>query len=151
MDAILAHVPRGQTIWDLCCDGGQIGSVALDRDPEATVVFVDKRPRIVEDLTALLARFPHYRGRYRIVCDDILRMDLPSGPATFIVAGVGTDLIWEFVSRLAGRRGDCIIASTSQDPVRFEEMGRRGGFALDGRQVVRSRHGSQTIWTVRQV
>ena len=148
VDAILARVRPGLPIWDLCCDGGQIGSVALDRDPAATVVFVDVRPAIVRALESLLARFPHYTGRYRVVCADILRMDLPTAPAAFVVAGVGTDLTWAFVQRLAGRQGDCIVASTSQCPTRFEETGRRSGCAVEGRQHVSSRHGRQTIWSL---
>ncbi len=150
VEAILARVQPGLPIWDLCCDGGQIGCVAMDRDPAASVVFVDKRPGIVRALTPLVARWPPYAGRYRILCADVLRMDLPPGPVNFVIAGVGTNLVWAFADRLTDRVGDLVICSTSQSPERFEALGQERDFAVGDRQEVRSRHGSQTIWTLRR-
>lgn len=120
----------------------------MDRDPAVQVVFVDKRPRIVEALRPLLERRPRYAGRYRLVCADILAMDLPPAPANFIVAGVGTNLIWAFAARLA-RRDDRVVCSTSQSPDRFEALAAGSAFEAVDRLEVRSRTGSQTIWTLR--
>jgi tRNA A22 N-methylase len=150
VDAILACVAPGLPVWDLCCDGGQIGCVAMDRDPLVPVVFVDKRPRILGALERLVARGPHYAGRYRIVSADVLWMDLPPVAVNFIIAGVGTDLICAFLDRLVSRRGDRIVCSTSQCPDRFEALAEAHGFMVDSRQGVVSRHGSQTIWTLRR-
>lgn len=150
MQAILSRVDAALPVWDLCCDGGLIGCVAMDREPTATVVFVDKRARIVEALEGLLARGPHYAGRHRVLCADILEMPLPAAPVNFIVAGVGTNLICAFLGRLHHRPGDRIVASTSQNPERFERLAAEAGFLAADREAVTSRTGRQTIWTMRR-
>lgn len=149
VDAILARVEPTLPVWDLCCDGGVIGCVAMDRDPSATVVFVDKRPRILDALGALLARGPHYAGRHTIACADILDMPLPPAPVNFIVAGVGTNLICAFLQRVASRTGDRIVASTSQNPERLARLAADAGFLATAREDVTSRTGRQTIWTMQ--
>jgi hypothetical protein len=146
VDALLDGLDPTRPLWDLCCDGGQIGCVAMDRHPGATVVFVDKRPRLVAELASRLERTPRYHGRYRIERADILRLTLPSAPATVVLAGVGTNLILAFLARLEGRRGDRLVCSTSQCPDRFETLASAQGLVVLGRVQVRSRHGQQTIW-----
>ena len=150
VDAILRRVDPALPVWDLCCDRGQIGCVALDRDGDATVVFVDKRARILEPLVALVAAEPDYAARARILCADILDMALPDAPANFIVAGVGTNLICAFLDRLTGRSGDRLVCSTSQSPERFERLSAVSGFIALDREDVSSRHGRQTIWTLHR-
>lgn len=147
--ATLARIDPALPIWDLCCDAGVIGRTAMDDDPVATVVFVDKRPRIVESLEARLAREPRYAGRHRVLTADIRQLPLPPSPVNFIVAGVGTNLICAFLERLRERTHDRIIASTSQNPERFERLAAAAGFAVDARETVTSREGRQTIWTLR--
>jgi tRNA A22 N-methylase len=150
VDALLGRVQPRLPIWDLCCDGGQIGCVAMDRDPTASVVFVDRRPGIVEALTPQVARWPRYAGRYRILCADVLRMTLPPTPVNFIIAGVGTNLVWAFADRLVDRVGDVVICATSQCPERFEALGAGRDFVVRDRLEVRSRYGRQTMWTLRR-
>jgi hypothetical protein len=116
----------------------------------ASVVFVDRRPNIAEALAPLVARWSRYVGRYRILCVDVLRMDLPPTPVNFIIAGVGTNLVWAFADRLVHRVGDIVICSTSQCPERFETLGQGRGFVVRDRLEVRSRSGRQTMWTLRR-
>lgn len=150
VDAILDRVDAALPLWDLCCDRGQIGCVAMDRHRRASVVFVDKRPRILEPLVALIAGTPAYTGRARIVCDDILDMALPAAPVNFVVAGVGTNLICAFLERLTGRVTDRLVCSTSQSPERFERLAAARGFVAADRADLASRHGRQTIWTLHR-
>lgn len=148
--ATLARLDAALPIWDLCCDAGIIGRTAMDDDPAAHVVFVDKRPRIVEALERRLASQPRYAGRHRVLTADIRQMLLPPSSVNFIVAGVGTNLICAFLARLRDRSGDRIVASTSQNAERFERHAAAVGFATADRAVVTSRDGSQTIWTLRR-
>lgn len=150
VQSILARLDATLPVWDLCCDGGVIGCAAMDLDPAATVVFVDKRPRILAALEALLARGPQYAGRQRVVCADILEMPLPPTPVNFIVAGVGTNLICAFLTRMHDRTGDRIVASTSQNADRFERLAATAGFVAADRELVTSRTGRQTVWTLRR-
>jgi hypothetical protein len=148
--ATLARLDTALPIWDLCCDAGIIGRTAMDDDPAASIVFVDKRPHIVEALEARLAREPRYAGRHRVLIADIRQMPLPPSPVNLIVAGVGTNLICAFLARLRDRHGDRIVASTSQNPERFERLAAEAGFLAGGPETVTSREGRQTIWTLRR-
>lgn len=148
--ATLARIDGALPIWDLCCDAGIIGRTAMDDDSAASVVFVEKRHGIAETLEARLAREPRYDGRHRVVLADIRQMLLPPSPVNFIIAGVGTNLICAFLQRLEPGRADRIVASTSQNPDRFERLAAGVGFAAEQREVVTSRDGSQTIWTLRR-
>lgn len=148
--ATLARLDAALAIWDLCCDAGILGRTAMDDDPAASVVFVDKRPRIAETLEARLAREPRYARRSRVLVADIRQMPLPPSAVNFIVAGVGTNLICAFLGRLRDRHGDRIVASTSQNPERLERLAAVIGFVAEQREVVTSRDGSQAIWTLRR-
>ena len=148
VDALLARVAPGLPIWDLCCDSGQIGIVALERDPSCRVVFVDKRADLMLALARDLARRPRCAYRYELVRADIRTMDLPNEAATFIIAGVGTNLICAFLDRLSARMGDGVICSTSQDPARFERLVAARGYMATDRLDLTSPQGRQTVWTV---
>src|SRR3712207_711799 len=97
--AILEMVDRRLPLWDLCCATGQIGCVALERLPDLRVVFVEKRPHLVEALRQEVAREPHYAGRHDVICADVLAVGLPATAVNFVMAGVGTNLIAAFLAR----------------------------------------------------
>ncbi|BCS32543.1 hypothetical protein TBR22_A17570 [Luteitalea sp. TBR-22] len=146
--AIVDLIDPALPVWDLCCDRGVIGCAVLDRFPEAAVIFVEKRPRIVEALRDAVANRSGRQGRYRVVCDDVRHMPLPDAPASFVVAGVGTNLICEFLARVAHRDGDRVVCSTSQSPDRFERLTGEAGWRVVARRDVASRTGRQTVWVV---
>ena len=150
IDAILDLLDPALPVWDLCCDRGAIGCAVLDRLPGAIVVFVEKRPLIVEALRNAVGNRLGRDGRYRIVADDVLRMALPEGPANLVIAGVGTNLICAFLARLVERRGDRIVCSTSQSPERFERLTAESGWTVVSRRDVSSRTGRQTVWWMEQ-
>lgn len=151
LDTIVDLIDPALPVWDLCCDRGVIGCAVLDRVPTASVVFVEKRPRIVDALVDTVASRSGRAGRYRIVADDVLRMPLPPEPASLVIAGVGTNLICAFLARLTDRRGDRIVCSTSQSPERFERLAQEAGWTVVSRHEVSSRTGRQTVWRMEPV
>jgi tRNA A22 N-methylase len=151
IDTILDLIDPTLPVWDLCCDRGVIGCAVLDRWPAAHVTFVEKRPAIVEALAAFVARRTERDGRFDVRGEDALRIVLPDAPASFVIAGVGTNLICAFLARLEGRRGDRVVCSTSQSPERFERLTNEGGWRVCERRDVSSRTGRQTVWVMEPV
>lgn len=148
IDTILDLLDPALPVWDLCCDRGVIGCAVLDRWPEAAVTFVEKRPAIVAALVGFVAQRSDRGGRYEVRGEDVLRMALPAHPASFVIAGVGTNLMCAVLARLAGREGDCVVCSTSQSPERFERLAGEAGWHVRARRDVSSRTGRQTVWLV---
>jgi tRNA A22 N-methylase len=151
IDTILDLIDPTLPVWDLCCDRGVIGCAVLDGWPTTHVTFVEKRPAIVAALHAFVARRPERAGRYDVREEDVLRTVLPGAPASFVIAGVGTNLICAFLARLEGRRGDRVVCSTSQSPERFERLTNEGGWRVCERRDVSSRTGRQTVWVMEPV
>jgi hypothetical protein len=146
--AIVGLLDRTLPVWDLCCDHARIGSAALDEYPEAHVVFVDRARLTVERLQTSLARSRRFRARYRLLCADVLRMELPATAANFVVAGVSTNVICSFLERLLHRSGDRIVCNTFQDAARFERRVLDLGFAIEARVDVATRRGRQRAWAL---
>ncbi|ENM5735910.1 tRNA (adenine(22)-N(1))-methyltransferase TrmK [Vibrio mimicus] len=95
-------------IWDCCCDHGLLGAALLKQHPSSTVHFVDIVPSLIEKVTLDLTRyFPATTNspRWRTYCLDV--RDLPleenAGSHLVIIAGVGGDLMTEFITDLAKR------------------------------------------------
>ena len=135
-------------VWDLCCDHGQIGCAALAALTGTQVVFVDRARPTVERLERRLGHSQRFAGRYRVQCDDVLQMELPAAAVNFVVAGVSTNLICAFLSRLLDRRGDRIVCNTFQDASRFEERVLALGFTIDTSVDVTTPGGRQRIWVL---
>jgi hypothetical protein len=136
-------------VWDLCCDRGRIGCAVLDRHPVPQVVFVDRAMLTVGALEQSLQRYSRFAGRYRIVCADVIQMELPPPPVNFVVAGVSTNVICAFLSRLVDRRGDRIIGNTFQNASRFERRALAVGVAIQTSVDVVTRSGTQRVWRLR--
>ena len=108
-------------LWDLCSDHGQIGLFALESGKVSDVTFVDIRQHLIVQLSAKIEEMADEKYKTNFICDDILKMQLPLFPVNFVIAGVGTNLIMQFLSRLFGRKGDRIICNTHQSPDIFEK------------------------------
>ena len=88
-------------IWDCCCDHGLLGAALLARHSDAQVHFVDIVPSLITELESRLQQ--HYADlaeRWTIHCLDVAALPLEqySGRQLIIIAGVGGDLIKQFVS-----------------------------------------------------
>ncbi len=140
----------GMTVWDLCCDRGHIGLAALEHDPAADAVFVDRAMRTVDTLERALARNARVAGRYRVICADVRQLELPAPPVNFVIAGVSTKLIAAFLQRVVSRSGDRVICNTFQDPSGFQARAVALGFVIEQSLEVDARSGSQGIWVLGQ-
>jgi tRNA (adenine22-N1)-methyltransferase len=88
-------------IWDCCCDHGLLGAALLARHSDAQVHFVDIVPSLITELESRLQQ--HYADlaeRWTTHCLDVAALPLEqySGRQLVIIAGVGGDLIKQFVS-----------------------------------------------------
>lgn len=95
-------------IWDCCCDHGLLGAALLKQHPTSTVHFVDIVPSLIEKVTLDLTHyFPVTTElpRWRTYCLDVrdLPLDANRGSHLLIIAGVGGDLMTEFITELAKR------------------------------------------------
>lgn len=95
-------------IWDCCCDHGLLGAALLKQHPSTTVHFVDIVPSLIEKVTLDLTRyFPATTNspRWRTYCLDVrdLPLEVNAGSHLVIIAGVGGDLMTEFIAELAKR------------------------------------------------
>jgi tRNA (adenine22-N1)-methyltransferase len=88
-------------IWDCCCDHGLLGAALLSRLPSSNVHFVDIVPELITELESKLERFyPH--SRWQAHCLDVAKLPLESneGNHLIIIAGVGGDLMIEFMNAI---------------------------------------------------
>ncbi|MDF2177271.1 tRNA (adenine(22)-N(1))-methyltransferase TrmK [Aliiglaciecola sp. CAU 1673] len=88
-------------IWDCCCDHGLLGASLLSRKVGKTVHFVDIVEKLIDEVNAKLLRFyPH--GAWQTHCLDVslLPLEKYQGKQLIIIAGVGGDLMMDFVSAL---------------------------------------------------
>jgi tRNA (adenine22-N1)-methyltransferase len=136
-------------VWDLCCDHGHIGRAALEQYPVTHVVFVDKAVRTIGTLERSLGCYSRFAGRYRTLCADVIQMELPAAPVNFVVAGVSTNVICAFLSRMVNRRGDRIICNTFQNASRFEARALAVGLTIDKSSDVATKSGMQRVWLLR--
>lgn len=90
-------------IWDCCCDHGLLGAELLIQVPPATIHFVDLVPDLITKLDNKLHQFfPELESRYVTHCIDVASLPLRqySGRHLVIIAGVGGDLMVEFVQAI---------------------------------------------------
>lgn len=101
-------------IWDCCCDHGLLGAALLKQHPSTTVHFVDIVPSLIEKVTIDLTHyFPVTTDtpRWRTYCLDVrdLPLEANAGSHLLIIAGVGGDLMTEFITELARRHPSMIL------------------------------------------
>ena len=94
--------PPYQTIWDCCCDHGQLGMSLLKDSVADQVIFVDVLENIMAELTdRLIEDFPPAHYSWQVRCDDIKNIQVPAEDSQlFIIAGVGPDQSIEFIKSL---------------------------------------------------
>ncbi|MGX9461552.1 tRNA (adenine(22)-N(1))-methyltransferase [Shewanella sp. A14] len=103
-------IPKGYThIWDCCCDHGLLGAALLDRQA-AMIHFVDIVPALMQQLTTKLERFypQQHPPKWQVHCADIsvIPLDQDEHTPLVIIAGVGGDLMIEFVNSLCQQHCD---------------------------------------------
>jgi len=90
-------------IWDCCCDHGLLGTALLSRLATPCIHFVDIVPELLDELENKLQRFyPNSHSNWQIHCLDVAALPIEQyeGKNLVIVAGVGGDLITQFVNAI---------------------------------------------------
>ncbi len=93
-------------IWDCCCDHGLLGSALLSRSAAPHIHFVDIVPDLMHTLENKLQRFhTNSPSTWYVHCLDVsaLPLDKYEGRHLVIIAGVGGDLMTQFIHTLHQR------------------------------------------------
>ena len=93
-------------IWDCCCDHGLLGAALLSRHASPHIHFVDVVPELMSELKKNLQCFySSTSSSWQIHCLDVeaLSLEQYEGKSLFIIAGVGGDLITQFVTAIHQR------------------------------------------------
>ncbi len=91
-----------EQIWDCCCDHGLLGAALLDDHPDTCIHFVDIVPSLMQQVESKLQRF-YPIANWQVHCLDVAQLPLAdySGNQLIIIAGVGGDLLIEFIHALS--------------------------------------------------
>ncbi len=90
-------------IWDCCCDHGFLGAALLSSQRTAQIHFVDVVPTVMSELESRLRRFcSDSATRWNTHCLDVTELPFEdyTGRQLVIIAGVGGDLISQFVAAI---------------------------------------------------
>jgi tRNA (adenine22-N1)-methyltransferase len=95
-------------IWDCCCDHGLVGAALLSRHAAVQIHFVDIVPELMYQLENKLhslfprATAPNTALQWQVHCMDAAALPLHQfgGKHLVIIAGVGGDLMAEFVNTI---------------------------------------------------
>lgn len=102
-------------IWDTCCDHGQLGAALLKNGISSQLFFVDIVPELMANLEQNLKQFfPNQQHQWQVLCEDVSclplnRIEKPNGKHLIIIAGVGGDLMLEFITQLKQRFPDLAL------------------------------------------
>lgn len=92
-------------IWDCCCDHGLLGASLLSRRAGEHIHFVDIVPELMSQLESKLEKFyprSTWNDTWNTHCSDVskLPLDKYTGKHLIIIAGVGGDLMIEFIDAI---------------------------------------------------
>ncbi|RZF93469.1 hypothetical protein EXT42_07070 [Pseudoalteromonas sp. CO302Y] len=99
-------------IWDCCCDHGFLGIELLKQNKAPKIHFVDIVPELMQSLRNMLERFStdSQRIAWQVHCQDVAKIDpSPNKRHLVIIAGVGGDLLVQFLSQIVLRNPHCQI------------------------------------------
>ena len=104
-----------RSIWDCCCDHGQLGLALLQRHAAEQIHFVDIVEPLISQIEAKLIRFYSsevFEDRWQTHCLDVAGLKIEHKTQTsehgsshkqtdlIIIAGVGADQTIEFVKKI---------------------------------------------------
>lgn len=97
-------------IWDCCCDHGLLGCALLSRPEATTVHFIDIVPQLMTELESKLQRF-YSDSTWKTHCLDVAKLPLAQykGKHLIIIAGIGGDLMIEFIEAIYKKHKDLNI------------------------------------------
>ncbi len=99
-------------IWDCCCDHGFLGARLLSRNAAPHIHFVDIVPELMDTLRARLQHFYlESTSSWNTHCLNVAQLPLQQydGKHLIIIAGVGGELITQFVRNIHNQHPDLNI------------------------------------------
>jgi len=90
-------------IWDCCCDHGSLGMSLLAHQAAPNIHFVDIVPQLMTQVENTLVQFfANSPSHWQTYCLDVAKLPLEKheGRHLVIIAGVGGDLMIEFINRI---------------------------------------------------
>ncbi|RYF50344.1 MAG: methyltransferase domain-containing protein [Cytophagaceae bacterium] len=101
MNAIVGYVRPDSTVFDICCDHGLMGLLALAQRNDSEVVFVDQSERALAAVRESLKDLdPSLAARAKVLCTAAETIVVPESPSDFIIAGVGTHTVISIIDHL---------------------------------------------------
>lgn len=99
-------------IWDCCCDHGSLGISLLCERTAPNIHFVDIVPDLVDKVEQTLQQFfSNCPSTWKTHCIDVAQLPLKqhTGKHLVIIAGVGGDLIIEFINSIVQKHQELAI------------------------------------------
>lgn len=97
-------------IWDCCCDHGFLGAALLSRNAAKTIHFVDIVPELMLTLEQKLEKFyPTHSWKTHCIDVEALPLRQYQGKQLVIIAGVGGDLMIQFINAICQQHQDLEI------------------------------------------
>lgn len=99
-------------IWDCCCDHGWLGMSLLAKQTAPHIHFVDIVPELMSKVDDTLDTFfADSPSSWKTYCLDVAKLPLAqhSGRQLVIIAGVGGDLMIEFIHQICQRHPQLTI------------------------------------------
>lgn len=99
-------------IWDCCCDHGFLGASLLSRQAAPTIHFVDIVPELMAVVESKLEKFyANSAAAWQTHCLDVAKLPLKQhqGKHLIIIAGVGGDLMVQFINDIHQKNPDITI------------------------------------------
>jgi len=97
-------IPAGYShIWDCCCDHGLLGASLLSHQVAPNIHFVDIVPELMRTVKSKLEKFyVNSASAWQTHCLDVEKLPLSQyqGKQLVIIAGVGGDLILQFINEI---------------------------------------------------
>lgn len=99
-------------IWDCCCDHGSLGMSLLMKRTAPNIHFVDIVPKLMAKIDHTLEQyFVKCPSNWTTHCIDVAKLPLTqyTGKHLIIIAGVGGDLMIEFINAITKKHSELDI------------------------------------------
>ena len=99
-------------IWDCCCDHGFLGASLLTNQAAKNIHFVDIVPELITKVEGKLQQFyPNSPSNWLTHCINVEELPLHKykGKHLIIIAGVGGDLITQFITSIHQQHPNVVI------------------------------------------
>jgi tRNA (adenine22-N1)-methyltransferase len=118
IDAIVSLIEdHYNTIYDICCDHGQIGSLCYQKKLASKIVYIDQVASIIKRLQT---RITHQNAEF-VISDASSVAYENSSNVLLIICGVGTETIIKILDSLGKDFKGDLLLSTHKNPLKLRE------------------------------